>query len=69
MSHPICADAIDGDNKVTWYEVDLRGFAARRDLPTNTEVSEFKVETDSLHVWLTDVFPITQTDAAGDQQN
>lgn len=38
VCHPICADAIDGNNEVTWHKVNLRGFAARRDLPTNTEV-------------------------------
>lgn len=37
VSHPVCADAIDGDNEVAWDEVNLRGFAARSDLPTNTK--------------------------------
>lgn len=44
MSHPVCADAVDGDDKVTWDEVDLRGFAARRDLPQ----TEFNTETEAV---------------------
>lgn len=39
MSHPVCADAIDGNNEVTWDEINLRCFAAWSDLSQDTETS------------------------------
>lgn len=50
MSHPVCADAVDGNNEVTWDEINLRCFAAWSDLSQDTDIlTETEISNLKLH--------------------